>query len=201
MPIDKPYLLDPPAEWKGERVILRRWQDADAQALYDAIIASREHIARWMPWPASYHSVDDARQFIRGNSGHWSLHTHIGTGIWRRDDGTLLGALGITVRDWQVPSFELGYWIAAMHEGHGYVTEAVRIMARYLFDELHAERVMIRCDARNTRSKAVPERLGFAFEGCHRHDSTGPDGTVRDTLVFAMIPDDYERARMQWRAQ
>jgi RimJ/RimL family protein N-acetyltransferase len=201
MGIGKPYLLDLPEEWIGERIVLRRWRDEDAQALYDAIISSREHIARWMPWPASYHTVDDARKFIRGNSGHWSLHTHIGTGIWSRDDGTLLGSLGITVHDWQIPSFELGYWIAARHEGHGHISEAVRIMARYLFDELHAERVMIRCDARNTRSKAVPERLGFVFEGCHRHDSTGIDGTIRDTLVFAMIPDDYERARTQWHAR
>lgn len=194
MPIEKPYLLDLPDEWIGERIVLRRWRDADVQALYDAIIASKEHIARWLPWPKFYHSLDDAYQFIRSNSGHWSIHKHIGTGIWRREDGALLGSLGVTVHDWAVPAFEIGYWLGQVHEGRGYVSEGVGIMTRFLFEGLHAGRVVIRCDARNARSKAVPERLGFTFEGCLRRDSLGADGEIRDTLVYAMIPEDYERA-------
>ncbi len=197
MSIDKPYLLDLPDEWAGERVVLRRWRDQDTQPLYDAIMASKEHIAQWLPWPRFYHSIDDARQFIRSNSGHWSIHKHIGTGIWRREDGVLLGSVGVTVRSWEVPAFELGYWIGQMHEGRGYVSEAVRVMTRFLFEELHAQRVAIFCDARNARSKAVPERLGFVFEGCLRHDNLATDGSLRDTLIYAMIPEDFERAT--WR--
>jgi RimJ/RimL family protein N-acetyltransferase len=200
MGIDKPYLLDIPDEWPGERIVVRCWRDDDAQTLYDAVVASKEYIARWLPWPRFYQSMDAAYQFIRGQSGHWSLHHHIGTGIWRREDGALLGSIGITVRDWQVPSFEIGYWLGQMHEGHGYVSEAVRIMTRYLFEELHAERVAILCDARNARSKAVPERLGFVFEGCNRRDSLGTHGEIRDTLTYAMIPEDYARARATWGA-
>lgn len=200
MGIDKPYLLNVPEEWTGERIVLRQWRDADAQTLYDAIMASKDHIARWLPWPQYYHSIEDAWQFIRGNSGHWSLHKHIGTGIWRREDGALLGSVGVTVHDWTVPSFELGYWIGRMHEGRGYISEGVRLLTRYLFEELHAARVAIRCDARNVRSKAVPERLGFVCEGCLRHDSLGTDGSIRDTLIYAMIPEDYERARATWNA-
>jgi RimJ/RimL family protein N-acetyltransferase len=200
MPIEKPYLLDLPDEWPGERIILRRWRDADVQPLYDAIMASKEHIGRWLPWPQSYHSIDDAYQFIRGNSGHWSIHKHIGTGIWRREDSALLGSVGVSVRDWAVPAFELGYWLGQAHEGKGYVSESVRVMTRFLFEELHAERVMIRCDARNIRSKAIPERLGFTFEGCLRRDSRGTDGEIRDTLVYAMIPDEYQRIRATWES-
>src|SRR4051812_44495150 len=77
MPIDKPYLLDLPPEWAGERVVLRRWRDEDARPLYDAIMASKEHLSRWMPWAQQYRSIDDAYQFIRGQSGHWSFQKHI----------------------------------------------------------------------------------------------------------------------------
>jgi RimJ/RimL family protein N-acetyltransferase len=181
----------------GERVVIRQWRDTDAQPLFDAIMASKDHIAQWLPWPRFYHSVDDAYQFIRGNSGHWSNHKHIGTGIWRREDGALLGSVGVTVRHWEVPAFELGYWIGQMHEGKGYMSESVRVMTGFLFDTLHVERVAIRCDARNVRSRAIPERLGFVFEGCARHHNIGNDGTIRDTLIYAMIPEDYARAA--WR--
>jgi RimJ/RimL family protein N-acetyltransferase len=198
MGIEKPYLLDLPEEWAGERIVLRRWRDEDAQPLYEAIMASKEHIAQWLPWPQYYHSIEDAYQFIRSNSGHWSTLKHIGTGIWRRADGALLGSVGVTVHDWTVPSFEIGYWIGQAHEGHGYISEGVRVMTRHLFEELHAERMAIRCDARNVRSKAVPERLGFVFEGCLRHDLLGTDGSIRDTLIYAMVPEDYERVRATW---
>jgi len=198
MGIEQPIRLDLPAEWGGERVVLRLWPYEHAEALLAAIMASKEYIARWLPCAAHYQAVDDARAFIRRNSGHWSLHEHIGLGIFHRTDKALLGSVGVSVRDWAVPSFELGYWIGRDVEGQGYASEAVRVMSRFLFAELHAERVTIRCDARNVRSKSVPERLGFVFEGTLRHDSLATDGTIRDTLVYAMIPADYERAKVTW---
>ncbi len=198
MGIERPILLDLPAEWAGERVVLRRWREEDAAALFAAIAASRDHLARWFPWPAQHREVDDTRAFIREQGGHWSLHRHAGLGICRRADGALLGSLGVSARDWSVPAFELGYWLGRDAEGRGYASEAVRLMTRFLFEGLRAERVAIGCDARNARSKAVPERLGFVLEGRLRRDSLAPDGTVRDSLVYAMIPDDYERARATW---
>ena len=198
MGIEQPILLDLPTEWAGERVVLRRWRDEDATALFAAIVASREHLARWFPWPAQHRDADDTLAFIRRQGGHWSLSQHAGLGIFRRADRALLGSLGVTARDWSVPAFELGYWIGREAEGRGYVGEAVRVMARFLFEGLRAERVVIRCDARNARSKAVPERLGFAFEGTLRRDSRAPDGTIRDTLVYAMVPADFERAMTTW---
>ena len=198
MGIERPILLDLPAEWAGARVLLRRWRDEDAAALFAAIVASREHLARWFPWPAEHRDADDTLAFIRRQGGHWSLRQHAGLGLFRRADGALLGSLGVTARDWAVPAFELGYWLGRDAEGRGYISEAVRVMARFLFEGLGAERVAIRCDARNARSRAVPERLGFPLEGTLRRDSRAPDGTVRDTLVYAMIAADYESTRATW---
>jgi len=50
--------------------------------------------------------------------------------------------------------------------------------------------VMIRCDAENARSAAVPRRLGFTQEGLMRRDSAAPNGELRDTLVFSLIRED-----------
>ncbi|MHB8645868.1 MAG: GNAT family N-acetyltransferase [Thermomicrobiales bacterium] len=198
MPITRPFLHDLPSEWIGERIVVRRWRDEDAQPLFDAIIESRERLRQWMAWADTYHSVDDAVEFIRGQSGHWALHSHIGTGIFTKDEGTLLGSIGLHLHDLHVPVVELGYWIRTSAEGHGYISEAVRRMTAFAFEEFGVQRLVIRCDARNSRSKAVAERLGFLFEGCHRRDSIGTDGAIRDTLVYAMIPDDYARVRETW---
>jgi RimJ/RimL family protein N-acetyltransferase len=70
------------------------------------------------------------------------------------------------------------------------MTEAVRLLTDFAFDHLAANRVMIRCDARNTRSAAVAQRLGFILEGRMRCDNVAPDGQLRDTLVFSLVRDD-----------
>ena len=70
------------------------------------------------------------------------------------------------------------------------MTEAVRLLTEYLFTHLGAQRVEIRCDARNQRSAEIARRLGFQEEGCLRHDSMAADNVLENTLVFSLIPSD-----------
>lgn len=199
MGIERPLLLDFPTEWRGERVLLRTLRDEDAQPMFDAIRESAERIAQWMPWPKYHQTVDDTVEWIRRQQASWIAREGFqGIGIFDVRDGRYLGGTGMHVLDWQIGSFEIGYWLREGAEGHGYISEAARLLTMFAFTQLHAERVMIRCDARNERSKHVPERLGFVFEGRLRHDSLGVDGAIRDTLVFAMIPEDFMRARIAW---
>ena len=198
MGIDRPFLIDIPAEWRGPRSVLRRWRDEDAPALFEAVVDSREHVRQWEPWADTYQSIDDATEFIRRQSGHWALHEHLGFGIFAPADGGLLGGIGLHIRDLRVPAFEIGYWIRRTAAGQGYVSEATRMITSFAFDRLGARRVMIRCDARNVRSARVPERVGYVREARLRCETIATDGAIRDTLVYAMIREDYERARASW---
>jgi RimJ/RimL family protein N-acetyltransferase len=81
--------------------------------------------------------------------------------------------------------------------GHGYATESTRLLANFALSCLHARRVTLRCDARNDASRRVAERAGFILEGRLRNVSMAPDGTVRDDLVFAMIPEVREQRRFE----
>ena len=58
-------------ELRGERVLLRPYREGDAEALFEAIAESREHLLPWMPWSAQYQSLDDARHFVRLNASMW----------------------------------------------------------------------------------------------------------------------------------
>lgn len=197
MGITRPFLHDLPSEWVGTRIVLRRWREEDTQPLFDAIMESQEYLRQWLRADA-YQSVGDAIEFVRRQSGHWALHAEVGTAIFTREGGALLGSIRFHIHNLAVPSFEIGYWLRQSAEGHGYMSEAVRIVTSFLFDDLHAQRVEIRCDARNRRSGAVAARLGYPLEGTLRHDSLGTDGAIRDTLIYAMIPDDFARARETW---
>ncbi len=90
--------------------------------------------------------------------------------------------------DWEIPKFEIGYWVDTRKAGHGFITEAVEGLAHFAFSELSAKRVEIQCDTNNWRSRAIPERLGFKLEGIHYNDSVAIDGNeLRDTCVFAKV--------------
>jgi RimJ/RimL family protein N-acetyltransferase len=77
--------------------------------------------------------------------------------------------------------------------GHGYATEAARVMLRLGFDGLGLHRIIGRIDARNTPSARVLERLGMRPEA-HFLQNEMVRGEWTDEIVFAMLEDEW-RAR------
>jgi RimJ/RimL family protein N-acetyltransferase len=107
--------------------------------------------------------------------------------LWDRETEQFVGGSGLHPRDWNVPSFEIGYWVRSSYEGKGYITETVEALTRAAFEHLRAERIIIRCDARNLRSARVAERAGYTLEATMRRDARAPDGSLRDTLQFVRL--------------
>jgi RimJ/RimL family protein N-acetyltransferase len=101
-----------------------------------------------------------------------------------------LGGIDLHSIAWDRGFFALGYWLAEGAEGKGYMTEAVRLVTDYAFDALGASKVGLRCDARNTRSAAVAERLGFVREARRRAEAIANDGELVDELEYALTRDD-----------
>lgn len=87
-----------------------------------------------------------------------------------------------------MPSYEIGYWCRSSLVGQGLVLEAVQAMVRAGLEDLGANRLEIRCDARNTRSLRVAERAGFTLEATLKHERRANDGSLSDTLVYARLP-------------
>lgn len=177
-------------ELRGERVLVRPYRESDAPDLYEAVAESREHLRPWLPFADQHQTADESRDVIIRGIARWLLREDLMVGLWDARTGRYVGSSGLHPRDWDAGVFEIGYWIRRSAEGRGYVTEAVRLQTDFAFAQLGANRVFIRCDARNTRSAAVPRRLGFVREALLRNDMRDPAGELRDTLVFALIPSD-----------
>lgn len=175
-------------ELRGERVIVRPHQLYDFDEMWGAIQESRDELRPWLPFADQ--SQEQLRDWLARIVAKWYTREMMGMGIVAKESGRLVGNIGLMVRGWDIGSFEIGYWLSTPAVGHGYMTEAVRLVTDFAFDHLNANRVMIRCDAENARSAAVPTRLGFTLEGRMRRDNAAPDGNIRDTLVFSMIRED-----------
>lgn len=187
-----PVLLDFPTELRGERVLLRPFRDEDVPALWEAVDLSRQHLRPWMPWVHDHIGPEFSREYVRKMQARWTLCEDFSMGVWRHSDGRLLGASGLHRIDWSVPVMESGYWLRPDAEGKGYVTEAVRLLVRFAFDHLRAERLEIRCDTNNLRSAGVPRRVGFTHEATLRCARRNVDNELGDTMVFAMTRKDFE---------
>ncbi|MEV4702662.1 bifunctional pyridoxamine 5'-phosphate oxidase family protein/GNAT family N-acetyltransferase [Actinoplanes sp. NPDC049316] len=77
----------------------------------------------------------------------------------------------------------------------GVNTEAKLLLLERAFEVLQAERVFWYTDIRNERSQRAIARLGASRDGVLRHHRLRPDGTWRDTVVFAVTADEWPGVR------
>ena len=179
-------------ELRGERVMVRPYRESDAQALFEAIAESRDHLRPWLPFADEHQTVDESRHWIIQQLANWILRDDLMLSIWEQATGRYLGGTGLHPHDWEIGYFEIGYWIRVSAEVHGYISESVRLLTDYAFDNLKANRLEIRCDELNVRSASIPKRLGYVLEGRSRNDVATTDGRLRTTLVFSLIPEDRQ---------
>ena len=190
-----PILRDLPDEMIGMRVLVRPYRAGDGAALWEAVEESRNHLRPWLPWVDEHRTPEDSEAFARRFHARWLLREDLIVGVWERGSGRFLGGSGLHPADWDVPSFEIGYWIRASEQGRGYITETAQVLCNLAFDTFGANRVFIRCDARNQRSAEVARRLGFLHEATFRNDARDSSGALRDTLYFGLTPQRHAELR------
>ena len=176
----------------GERVLVRPYRESDAEALFEAMNESREHLRPWMPFADEHQTVEESRNWIIHQMAEWLLRDELMLSIWAQSTGRYLGSTGLHPHNWEIGYFEIGYWLRPSAEGFGYVTEAVQLLTNYALDSLKANRLEIRCDELNVRSAAVPKRLGYVLEGRFRNYISTTDDRLRTTLIFSLIPTDRQ---------
>ena len=81
---------------------------------------------------------------------------------------------------------KLGYAIGADHWGHGYATDAARVLLRFAFGDLGRHRVTAAIGPENEASIAVIKHLGFTYEG-HLRDHVFTNGEWRDSELFTIL--------------
>lgn len=188
----KPILLDLPFPILTPRLLIRPAASGDGPALYAAKAESIGDLRPWMPWARAEIGVEESEQSCREAHIRFLSREDIRLYLFDRATGEFLGGSGLHRIDWEHRLFEIGYWIRNSRSGRGYVTEAVNAIARYAFGRLGAKRVSIHCNASNSRSRAVAERLGFPLEGVHLNDDriSVPEIICRDHAVYARTSPD-----------
>ena len=174
-----------------QRTTVRCWAPDDAPLLKEAIDSSLEHLRPWMPWVANEPEDLSAKvERLRVFRGQFDLGQDFLYGIFDRGESMVLGAAGLHCRIGP-GAYEIGYWIRADHINRGLATEVAASLTRVAFEVDMVHRVEIHCDPKNSRSSAVPRKLGYVHEATLRERIRYPDGTYCDSMIWTMLKSEY----------
>ena len=145
---------------------LRSLKLEDAEALFELTEQNRSYLREWLSWLDENKTVEDTKEFIRAASERLEKGTGGEFGIWYQ--GQIAGCIGLPQLKKDHRKAAIGYWLAEEFQGYGIMTEVVKALINYLFNELKLNRVEINCALGNEKSCAIPQRLGFTNEGIIR---------------------------------
>jgi ribosomal-protein-serine acetyltransferase len=174
-------------------VEIRQFELPDAPTIFDLVEQNREYLREWLPWVDYTQSPADVEAFIERASQQLADGRGPNAGVWV--DGRLGGTIGCHPIDWANRNCSIGYWLDAALQGKGLMTRCCLSLLDYVFDDLFLHRVTIRCGTGNTRSCAIPARLGFQREGVMR-EAEWVNNRWIDLVVWGMLAADW-RARRQ----
>ena len=185
-----PILKDFPHDFNTARLTVRCPLPGDGAAVNEAILESLDDLRPWLPWATEAPSVEDTEINVRKGYTRFMNREDLWLLLFLKETNICIGGSGLHRIDWEVPKFEIGYWLRSSYVGQGYMTEAVTDITNFAFDMLGGKRVEIRCDALNKRSASVAERLNFPLEGILKSDRRDHmSGELRDTMIFAKTSD------------
>lgn len=169
-----------------ERLILRAWQTEDAEDLYEyACKLEVGAMAGWAPHSDRSASVEMLKRYMESGD------------IWAvtlRKTGKVIGQLRMYPdedRGKYVARY-LSYALSADYWRHGYMTEAVRAVIRYAFEELkEIDMLSVFHSPDNLRSKRVIEKCGFEYELTLEKAHAGYGGKLSDSVCWRLMKNDY----------
>lgn len=175
----------------GSKIFIRFFEDADAEALLDLHIRNREFFQNFSPTLGDdYYTLDSKRNYIANGVKLREKGEDYSFGIFLKDNGRLVGGVSLFhIFRGPLQRCMIGYSLDKLHNGNGYMTEAVSLAVEFAFDELKLHRVEAGVRPDNIGSMRVLEKAGFQKEGIER-EGVKINGRWEDHQMFAIISDD-----------
>jgi ribosomal-protein-serine acetyltransferase len=156
--------------------------------LHEVIVKNLDYLAEWMPWAHENYTIEDALSFYERGVQRYLDKQGIDVSIYYQ--GKIVGGTGFAALEWIYQKAEIGYWIAADMQGQGIVTRSCKSLISHAFSELKLHRVEIHCAFGNTKSRAIPEKLGFKSEGVLR-EAHLVNNNFSDLVIYGLLADEW----------
>ncbi len=173
-----------------ENLVLKTLNIEDAQIYFDTAKNNNVHLREWLGWLDDDKSVEDTKAYIEDSNKRLSNKEGLDLSIWF--EGQLVGGIGFFPFDMANKKTSVAYWLTKESQGKGIMISSLRVAINYVFKEVNMNRIEITCAIENTKSSALPKKLGFTFEGVAREG-----GWLYDHFVNLEV---YSLLSKEWKS-
>lgn len=187
---------------RGENVYLRTPTGTDFAQWADLRERSRPFLAPWEPlWPVDDLSRSSFKRRLKRYQREMREDTGYAFFLFHAESDRLMGGARLShIRRGVAQSCSLGYWMGEDYAYKGYMTDAVRAVAPFVFGALRLHRIEAACLPHNTASIRLLEKVGFQREGRAR-SYLCINGAWQDHLMFALLEGDIMRTELNAEAR
>ena len=184
--------LNIPYEIESERLLIRRFKKGDGEDLFLLLNRNnnREFLKEHIDEATDVLTLEDAHKRIDELINFWEKQEHFVMAILLKETNTFIGNLWIQPNKWEVPSFNLGYYLDNGYTGKGLATEAAIRAVKFIFEDLQATKIRIYTRDTNERSYKLAERIGFIREG-HDRENIRHEGKLIGLYHYGLLKREY----------
>ena len=172
-----------------ERLLLRPFTPEDAPAMYRNW-ASDPEVTKYLTWPT--HSELGVTQWVVEDwVSHYGEDKFYQWAIVPKDMVEPIGSISAVKVNDTAQWVEIGYCIGKNWWHRGYMSEALKALIRFFFEEVGVGRICARHDPRNPNSGAVMSKCGMTYEGTLRCADRNNQG-ICDVAVYGILREEYD---------
>jgi len=158
--------------------------------LFEAI-GTEPEVYRWLPF-AKPETLDDFNTIFLNFIDETNSGKRIAHAVILKSSGKAIGTTSFLDLNPVHNSLEIGSTFYAKDFWRTFVnTECKLMMLTEAFEVRGVERVTLKTDSLNERSRNAISRLGASFEGILRHHMKRPDGSWRDSAYFSILAEEW----------
>ncbi|MBR5410735.1 MAG: GNAT family N-acetyltransferase [Clostridia bacterium] len=174
--------------FETKRLMLRPWEERDAESLYE--YAKDPRVGPPAGWPP-HTSVDDSREIIKNVLAVPETYA-----VCLKEDGRAIGSIGLKLGEnsnLALPDGEgeIGYWIGVPFWGRGLIPEATRELIRHAFADLGLKTLWCGYFDGNEKSKRAQEKCGFIYHHTNKDVFWPLMGDIRTEHVTRLTREDW----------
>jgi ribosomal-protein-alanine N-acetyltransferase len=182
----------------GRRVMLRPLVLSDFAAWREVRHRCGAWLTKWEPQrlPNQPDTTQDRDAFaVRCSARQRERQLGTGYGFGIFVDGTFCGEINLSsIQRGPFQNAYVGYWIDEKWAGQGLMPEAVVVLTRFAFEDLHLHRIQISIIPRNASSRRVVDKLGLREEGTALR-YLEIDGVWEDHVRYAITAEEWTERR------
>ena len=168
-----------------ERLVLRRFAIADAEAMFQNW-ASDGEVTKYLTWPA-HDRVEVSRTVLKDWVAAYPNADYYQWAIVLKENGDRpIGSIGAVHLNNDVSLVQIGYCLGRPWWHKGLMSEALRAVMDFFFQNVGVNRIESRHDPRNPHSGMVMQKCGMKYEGTLRSSDRNNQG-ICDASWYAML--------------